>query len=125
MTSSVYIYILSVYPNIKFYLIFFLIQSHIYIYIYGITTFLDCLANCQNIVLLHPLYCIHKQNETKPHGLRMRGLNFLLHHYKVEVYALILGHILFNSTLGRKTAFIATHPLRSKLKIRRWLTLKR
>jgi hypothetical protein len=34
----------------------------------------------------------------------MRGLNFLIHYNKVEVYALIFGHILFNSTLGRKTA---------------------
>jgi hypothetical protein len=38
------------------------------------------------------------------HGLRMRGFNFLIHYNKVEVYALIFGHILFNSTLDRKTA---------------------
>jgi hypothetical protein len=44
------------------------------------------------------------ENEKRPHGLRMRGLNFLIHYNKVEVYALIFGHILFNSTLGRKTA---------------------
>jgi hypothetical protein len=34
----------------------------------------------------------------------MRGFNFLIHYNKVEVNALIFGHILFNSTLGRKTA---------------------
>jgi hypothetical protein len=27
----------------------------------------------------------------------MRGLNFLIHYNKVEVYALIFGHILFNT----------------------------
>ena len=41
----------------------------------------------------------------------MRGFNFLIHYNKVEVYALIFGHILFNSTLGRKNGLIATHPL--------------
>jgi hypothetical protein len=43
--------------------------------------------------------------------MRMRRLNFLIHYNKVEVYALIFAHILFNSTLGRKNGFIAAHPL--------------
>ena len=46
---------------------------------------------------------VHTSKMKKPHGLCMRGLNFLIHYNKVEVYALIFEHILFNSTLGRKT----------------------
>lgn len=71
-------------------------KQHFYI-VWQIAKTLYCCTHCKQ-------YCTHKQNETRPHGLRMRGLNFLIHYNKVEVYALIFGHILFNSTLGRKTA---------------------
>jgi hypothetical protein len=70
------------------------------IYVWQIAKTLYCCTHCKQ-------YCTHKQNETKPHGMRMRmrmrGFNFLIHYNKVEVCDLIFGHILFNSTLGRKT----------------------
>jgi hypothetical protein len=42
----------------------------------------NCCTHCKQ-------YCTHQQNETKPHGLCMRGFNFLIHYNKVEVFALI------------------------------------
>jgi hypothetical protein len=62
VTSSVYIYIVCLSQFLKIYLVQYIALINILYIIFtllsicnSITTFLYCLADCQNIVLLHPL----------------------------------------------------------------------